>query len=351
MSEIDMCDATEITSALAALRRDCDDEGLAVAAALAGDDAASASLAVACEAAPRTRLRVRLELRACGGLDALAALVSATPPRGGALRLAAVLSSDAAGARAFARRGGRRAATRALAGPASDAAARLLAAVVSASESDDEDGAEGLVAYGTCLFRRTLRCRQRSHRDVGFATWPSAVVLASLASHEITAGSKVLELGAGTGLAGLVFAARAKSGSVTLSEVNGACLENLRELVRVNDFGACLVDVERVDFCAPPASLAGGYDAVLAADVVIDAATATGLAETVHAALKVGGVALVVCVESRTRFGSELVRSAFIEAGLVGKVERVVPDALPLLAGASGYAAGMAFDVHRWRKP
>lgn len=347
-----MRDATEITSALAALRRDGDDEGLAVAAALAGDDAASASLAAACEAAPRTRLRVRLELRACGGLDALAALVSAAPPRGGALRLAAVLSSDAAGARAFARRGARRAATRALAGPASDAAARLLAAVVSASESDDdEDGAEGLVAYGTCLFRRTLRGRQRSHGDVGFATWPSAAVLASLASHEIKVGAKVLELGAGTGLAGLVFASRARCDSVTLSEVNGACLENLRDLARVNDFGACLVDVERVDFCAPPASLAGGYDAVLAADVVIDAATATGLAETVHAALKVGGIALVVCVESRTRFGSELVHRAFAKAGLVGKVERVVPSSLPLLAGASGYAAGMAFDVHRWRKP
>ena len=56
----------------------------------------------------------------------------------------------------------------------SDAAASLLAAVVSASESDDDDDDdEGLVAYGSAVFRRTLRGRQRSHSDVGFCTWPT----------------------------------------------------------------------------------------------------------------------------------------------------------------------------------
>jgi hypothetical protein len=49
-----------------------------------------------------------------------------------------------------------------------------LAAVVSASESDDDDDDdEGLVAYGSAVFRRTLRGRQRSHSDVGFCTWPT----------------------------------------------------------------------------------------------------------------------------------------------------------------------------------
>ena len=116
----------------------------------------------------RTRLRVRLELRAGGGLEALAALVKdVPPPRPGALRLAAALAGDAAGARALARRGARHAATKALDdGRTSDAAASLLAAVVSASESDDDDDDEGLVAYGSAVFRRTLRGRQRSHCDV-----------------------------------------------------------------------------------------------------------------------------------------------------------------------------------------
>ena len=344
-------------SALAALRKDQGADALAqlgdasTCDAFLADDDACAFLAVACERAARTRLRVRLELRAGGGLEALAALVRAAPPRPGALRLAAALAGDAAGARALARRGARHAATKALDdGRTSDAAASLLAAVVSASESDDDDD-EGLVAYGSAVFRRTLRGRQRSHSDVGFCTWPSAAVLASLAPQEIPAGARVLELGAGTGLAGLVFASRALCGAVTLSDRKGACLANLREAVAVNDFGACDVSVERVDFCAPPSSIAASYDAVVAADCVYSPETAKALVATVRTALTPGGLALVVCAERRVRFGSELVQSAFAEAGFQGGVETITPDAaLPLLKDAAGYAPGMSFDVHRWRR-
>ena len=231
--------------------------------------------------------------------------------------------------------------------PTGDAAASLLAAVVSASESDDDEDDEGLVAYGSAVFRRTLRGRQRSHSDVGFCTWPSAPVLASLAPREIPAGARVLKLGAGTGLAGLVFASRALCGAVTLSDRK---LANLREAVAVNDFGACDVTVERVDFCAPPSSITESYDAVIAADCVYSPETAKALVATVRTALKPGGLALVVCAETRVRFGSELVESAFTEAGFDGHVETVTPDAaLPLLKEAAGYAEGMSFDVHRWR--
>ena len=74
-------------SALAALRKDQGADALAqlgdasTCDAFLADDDACAFLAVACERAPRTRLRVRLELRAGGGLEALAALVKAAPPR------------------------------------------------------------------------------------------------------------------------------------------------------------------------------------------------------------------------------------------------------------------------------
>ena len=179
--------------------------------------------------------------------------------------------------------------------------------------------------------------------------WPSAAVLASLAPQEIQAGARVLELGAGTGLAGLVFASRALCGAVTLSDRKGACLANLREAVAVNDFGACDVTVERVDFCAPPASIAASYDAVIAADCVYSPETAKALVKTVRTALKPGGLALVVCAERRVRFGSELVESAFTEASFEGHVETITPHALPFLAEAAGYAEGMSFDVHRWR--
>ena len=119
----------------------------------------------------------------------------------------------------------------------------------------------------------------------------------------------------------------------------------------VNDFGACDVTVERVDFCVPPPSIAESYDAVIAADCVYSPETAKALVATVRTALAPGGLALVVCAERRVRFGSELVQSAFAEAGFQGGVETITPDAaLPLLKDAAGYAPGMSFDVHRWRR-
>ena len=119
----------------------------------------------------------------------------------------------------------------------------------------------------------------------------------------------------------------------------------------MNDFGECDVTVERVDFCAPPSSIAASYDAVVAADCVYSPETAKALVKTVRTALKPGGLALVVCASATTRFGSELVQSAFTEAGFDGTVETITPDAaLPFLAEAAGYAPGMSFDVHRWRR-
>ena len=76
--DIAMGAATAPGSALAALRKDQGADALAqlgdasTCDAFLADDDACAFLAVACERAPRTRLRVRLELRAGGGLEALA---------------------------------------------------------------------------------------------------------------------------------------------------------------------------------------------------------------------------------------------------------------------------------------
>ena len=72
----------------------------------------------------------------------------------------------------------------------------------------------------------------------------------------------------------------------------------------MNDFGACDVTVARVDFCAPPASIAASYDAVIAADCVYSPETATALVATVRTALTPGGLALVVCAETRVRFAA-----------------------------------------------
>ena len=176
--EIAMSAATAPTpapgSALAALRKDQGADALAqlgdasTCDAFLADDDACAFLAVACERAARTRLRVRLELRAGGGLEALAALVKAAPPRPGALRLAAALAGDAAGARALARRGARHAATRALDdGRPSDAAASLLAAVVSTRAEIEDVHAVDAASYAEADTHAGQRQRVRRRRRRG----------------------------------------------------------------------------------------------------------------------------------------------------------------------------------------
>ena len=111
----------------------------------------------------------------------------------------------------------------------------------------------------------------------GACCWPSAVVAArTLAARDGVAGLRILELGAGTGLAS---AAAARLGAdVVATDVSDISLELLR---RAAD-GA--FDVQRLDFTDADAVAAlGDFDIIVAADTLYEEAIARATARVVRA--------------------------------------------------------------------
>ena len=112
----------------------------------------------------------------------------------------------------------------------------------------------------------------------GACCWPSAVVAARTLAARDVAGLKVLELGAGTGLAS---AAAARLGAaVVATDVSDISLELLRRAA--TDGGA--FDVQRLDFTDADAVAAlGDFDIIVAADTLYEEAIARATARVVRA--------------------------------------------------------------------
>ena len=159
-------------------------------------------------------------------------------------------------------------------------------------QKGDDDAPAG---WSTLAFERrgaaTVRLRVRDTigggAETGCVLWPAALLLAGWLEHraDALAGLRVLELGAGAGLPGLVAARCAAVGSVTLTDVVPATLENLRHNCR----GAAGVEVRALDWHACAASEAAGeppVDLVLCADVVYEPTLLPALAATLKAILR-----------------------------------------------------------------
>ena len=153
----------------------------------------------------------------------------------------------------------------------------------------------------------------------GACCWPSAVVAArSIAARDV-AGLRVLELGAGTGLAS---AAAARLGAdVVATDVSDLSLELLQRAAA--DGGT--FDVQRLDFTDADAVAAlGDFDVVVAADTLYEEAIARATARVVRASR---GACIVVDP------GRPDGRRAFLdELGGVGRFEPVAVSAEELSA-------------------
>ena len=111
----------------------------------------------------------------------------------------------------------------------------------------------------------------------GACCWPSAVVAARALAARDVAGLRILELGAGTGLASAV-AARLGA-AVVATDVSDISLELLRRAAAGGAF-----DVQRLDFTDAAAVAALGYfDVVVAADTLYEEAIARATARVVRA--------------------------------------------------------------------
>ena len=119
--------------------------------------------------------------------------------------------------------------------------------------------------------------------------WPSARALADAVAGRNVGGLRVLEVGAGLGLPALVAAAG--GAVVTASDVDPAALSYVVESARASDL---TVAVAELDFAAPSPSV-GGFDLVLAADVLYVDASAAHLAAALAQLLAPQGRALLTC--------------------------------------------------------
>lgn len=120
--------------------------------------------------------------------------------------------------------------------------------------------------------------------DVGFKTWGAAYLLAKRLNSETLRGKRVLEIGSGTGLAG-IYASRFTH--VVLSDYLDRCLDNLRHNAKVNEAD---VKVHKLDWeeianghlSAFARNHAKSFDVIIASDIVYEIAHI----QWIHATLK-----------------------------------------------------------------
>ncbi|KAH6583521.1 hypothetical protein BASA50_001482 [Batrachochytrium salamandrivorans] len=120
------------------------------------------------------------------------------------------------------------------------------------------------------------------HPTYGCYTWPASVVLAALLfqSKSDYAGKRILELGAGTALVGLMMAkmGQAQSSEVVLTDhpLHEQVLQNIEHVIELNHLGrtAVVKPLAWGDFDGSIAQLlqchTGGFDIIVGADLMYD---------------------------------------------------------------------------------
>ena len=213
--------------------------------------------------------------------------------------------------------------------------------------------------------------------------WPSAVVLSQwlMTNPSVVAGKRVIELGAGCGLTGLVAARIQKklpcslpndhhppTTVVCLTDSNPIVLDNLQRNAELNNVS----DVCRVvglDFYQQTGRserswkdikgcLQEPVDVVLAADIICQPDDAVAAANTIHDTLRPGGLAFVVCADGAHRFGVDGFAAECERAGLHVRVHKD-PEAIGCgndllrmgLNLTAGYVEGMKLTMFHIAKP
>ena len=182
----------------------------------------------------------------------------------------------------------------------------------------------GVLDSTTILIHQVTK-RQTAQADVGYLMWPSAIVLARwlLSNAHLLKGKKILEIGAGCGLVGIVASVLVKADhtldQVIITDVNNTVLDNIARNINLNGVSSC-ASVAKLDFYQQTGKkhlgswLSGEFnndcardrepvDIILAADIICQPEDAVASAKTIYDALTPGGKAYVVCANEEHRFG------------------------------------------------
>jgi len=191
-----------------------------------------------------------------------------------------------------------------------------------------------------------LRARQASQADVGFALWPAALPLSRwVVAHRaplLSGGARVLEVGAGVGLCGVVAALAAPRGAppVWLSDFNATVLDNLARNAALNEPRAHARDADERAL----AELAeGGADApprmrVAFADWSCDAAGGEARADG-------GGEARADGADEARADGAEGDGEARADGADEARADGAEGDGAPARSWEPALPAGALFDV------
>eukprot|EP00980_Cylindrotheca_fusiformis_P011706 scaffold2783_cov129-Cylindrotheca_fusiformis.AAC.7 len=225
----------------------------------------------------------------------------------------------------------------------------ILPATVGNLDKDQQQARES--GSGLTIVINQVHARQTAQKDVGFVPpmssltpvmWPSAVALSRwlLSNPDEVRRKYVLEIGAGCGLVGLVAAGicehedelRQDRGTVYLTDFNDVVVKNIERNISLNG----LSDIARsahLDFYEQHVSvdgwkdmsglIRGQVDLVLGADIICQKDDAYAAAISIFCALRDGGKAIVVCADSKHRFGVEFFHDACTRLGLKVSVTNV----------------------------
>lgn len=211
-----------------------------------------------------------------------------------------------------------------------------------------------------------------SHAQCVPVLWPSAVILSRwlVTNPLVLQGKRVLELGAGCGLTGLVAASLQRKypidsrSSVLLTDFNATVLKNLQRNIDLNDLSSSSsssnCSTVGLDFYHKQNGdgwhdMDGNshelVDVVLAADMICQPEDAVASAQTIHDLLVSGGKAYVVCADAMHRFGVSEFESACRNVGLQIEIEDVknLHNGEFLKSGldvTSGYVDGMSLTMY-----
>jgi len=204
--------------------------------------------------------------------------------------------------------------------------------------------------------------RERPEHDVtGWSVWGSSVVLARFCCNArgaaLLGGRRVLELGAGCGLAGLAAAARAGAASVALTDCNEHTLANLRENAARNADAClpCSLEVAAWDWDeAYP--LSTPVEVVLGADLVYRRSYSRKLAQLLPSVVPPGGAFVLATPAQREGLPTLKAALAALCWALECEVEAPASWRESPLAGGGGdfpelVMRGYSMLVLVWRRP
>jgi predicted nicotinamide N-methyase len=139
-------------------------------------------------------------------------------------------------------------------------------------------------------------------------------------------GKKIVELGAGCGLVGIVCSTALRASHVLMTDFDDEVLQLLRRNVNANGMDSA-VSVAKLDWTAPLLDgLVGSFDVVVASDVVYNRSLVTAYFTTASKLLRPGGTLAMANGRARFSRNADICEVESLAAGLFQSTQSTMDD-------------------------